>query len=69
MHVLCIDIVFDYCKLCYFVIQNKVKCIEHFLCQIVSQSPAIMHMLDKSGSCSKFENYHRPEGFPVGMSA
>nr|XP_046199978.1 microphthalmia-associated transcription factor-like isoform X3 [Oncorhynchus gorbuscha] len=31
----------------------------------VSQCPAIMHMLDKSGSCSKFENYHRPEGFPV----
>lgn len=34
---------------------------------IVSQSPAIMHMLDKSGSCGKFENYQRPEGFPVGM--
>ncbi|XP_045062777.1 microphthalmia-associated transcription factor-like isoform X2 [Coregonus clupeaformis] len=31
----------------------------------VSQSPAIMHMLDKSGSCGKFENYPRPEGFPV----
>ncbi|XP_034446055.1 melanocyte inducing transcription factor b isoform X2 [Hippoglossus hippoglossus] len=31
----------------------------------VSQSPAIMHMLDKSGSCGKFENYQRPEGFPV----
>ncbi|KAM6929378.1 LOW QUALITY PROTEIN: microphthalmia-associated transcription factor-like [Lycodopsis pacificus] len=28
----------------------------------VSQSPAIMHMLDKSGSCG---NYQRPEGFPV----
>lgn len=33
---------------------------------IVSQSPAIMHMLDKSGSCGKFDNYQRPEGFPVG---
>lgn len=32
----------------------------------VSQSPAIMHMLDKSGSCGKFDNYQRPEGFPVG---
>ncbi|XP_040008467.1 melanocyte inducing transcription factor b isoform X1 [Xiphias gladius] len=31
----------------------------------VSQSPAIMHMLDKSGSCGKFDNYQRPEGFPV----
>uniref|UniRef100_A0A3P8YWU1 BHLH domain-containing protein n=1 Tax=Esox lucius TaxID=8010 RepID=A0A3P8YWU1_ESOLU len=31
----------------------------------VSQSPAIMHMLDKAGSCGKFENYQRPEGFPV----
>uniref|UniRef100_A0A3Q2SYF9 Melanocyte inducing transcription factor b n=1 Tax=Fundulus heteroclitus TaxID=8078 RepID=A0A3Q2SYF9_FUNHE len=30
----------------------------------VSQSPAIMHMLDKSGSCGKFDNYQRPEGFP-----
>lgn len=33
---------------------------------VVSQSPAIMHMLDKSGSCGKFDNYQRPEGFPVG---
>ncbi|XP_062315356.1 microphthalmia-associated transcription factor-like [Osmerus eperlanus] len=31
----------------------------------VSQSTAIMHMMDKSGSCGKFENYIRPEGFPV----
>ncbi|KAF7210610.1 melanocyte inducing transcription factor b isoform X4 [Nothobranchius furzeri] len=31
----------------------------------VSQSPAIMHMLDKSGSCGKFDSYQRPEGFPV----
>uniref|UniRef100_A0AAQ4QWY6 Melanocyte inducing transcription factor n=1 Tax=Gasterosteus aculeatus aculeatus TaxID=481459 RepID=A0AAQ4QWY6_GASAC len=32
----------------------------------VSQSPAIMHMLDKSGSCgNKFDSYQRPEGFPV----
>uniref|UniRef100_A0A3P9L097 Melanocyte inducing transcription factor n=3 Tax=Ovalentaria TaxID=1489908 RepID=A0A3P9L097_ORYLA len=31
----------------------------------VSQSPAIMHMLDKSGSCGKFDTYQRPEGFPV----
>ncbi|XP_061700296.1 melanocyte inducing transcription factor b isoform X2 [Syngnathoides biaculeatus] len=30
-----------------------------------SQSPAVMHMLDKSGSCGKFDNYQRPEGFPV----
>ncbi|XP_055787577.1 microphthalmia-associated transcription factor-like isoform X1 [Salvelinus fontinalis] len=30
----------------------------------VSQSPAIMHM-DKSESCGKFENYQRPEGYPV----
>ncbi|XP_061652366.1 microphthalmia-associated transcription factor-like isoform X2 [Phyllopteryx taeniolatus] len=31
----------------------------------VSQSAAVMHMLDKSGSCGKFDNYQRPEGFPV----
>ncbi|XP_030623011.1 microphthalmia-associated transcription factor-like isoform X5 [Chanos chanos] len=28
-------------------------------------APAMMHMLDKSGSCGKFESYQRPEGFPV----
>uniref|UniRef100_A0A8C6WYI1 Melanocyte inducing transcription factor n=1 Tax=Neogobius melanostomus TaxID=47308 RepID=A0A8C6WYI1_9GOBI len=33
----------------------------------VSQSPAIMHMLDKSGSCGKYESYQRAEGFPVGI--
>lgn len=27
-----------------------------------------MHMLDKSGSCGKFDTYQRPEGFPVGTS-
>uniref|UniRef100_A0A8C9TA46 Melanocyte inducing transcription factor n=1 Tax=Scleropages formosus TaxID=113540 RepID=A0A8C9TA46_SCLFO len=31
----------------------------------VTPAPALMHMLDKSGSCGKFENYQRPEGFPV----
>ncbi|XP_031421975.1 microphthalmia-associated transcription factor-like isoform X2 [Clupea harengus] len=31
----------------------------------VTPSPAMMHMLDKPGSCGKFENYQRPEGFPV----
>ncbi|XP_032366326.1 microphthalmia-associated transcription factor-like [Etheostoma spectabile] len=31
----------------------------------VSQSPAIMYMMDKSGCCGKFDNYPRPEGFPV----
>ncbi|XP_013866349.1 microphthalmia-associated transcription factor isoform X6 [Austrofundulus limnaeus] len=35
----------------------------------VSQSPAIMHMLDKSGSCGKFDTYQRPEGFPVEVRA
>uniref|UniRef100_A0A8D3BZL3 Melanocyte inducing transcription factor n=1 Tax=Scophthalmus maximus TaxID=52904 RepID=A0A8D3BZL3_SCOMX len=35
----------------------------------VSQSPAVMHMLDKSGSCGKFDSYQRPDGFPVGTSA
>nr|XP_061803605.1 microphthalmia-associated transcription factor-like isoform X3 [Nerophis lumbriciformis] len=30
-----------------------------------SQSPSVMHMLDKSGSCGKFDNYQRTEGFPV----
>lgn len=35
----------------------------------VSQSPAIMHMLDKSGSCGKYDSYQRPEGFPVEVRA
>uniref|UniRef100_A0A3B4APL2 BHLH domain-containing protein n=1 Tax=Periophthalmus magnuspinnatus TaxID=409849 RepID=A0A3B4APL2_9GOBI len=34
-----------------------------------SQSPAIMHMLDKSGSCGKYDSYQRPEGFPVEVRA
>uniref|UniRef100_A0AAV2M014 MiT/TFE transcription factors N-terminal domain-containing protein n=1 Tax=Knipowitschia caucasica TaxID=637954 RepID=A0AAV2M014_KNICA len=33
------------------------------------QSPAIMHMLDKSGSCGKYDSYQRPEGFPVEVRA
>ncbi|XP_051961181.1 microphthalmia-associated transcription factor-like [Xyrauchen texanus] len=31
----------------------------------VTPSPAMMHMMDKPSSCGKFENYQRPEGFPV----
>uniref|UniRef100_A0A671MD36 Microphthalmia-associated transcription factor-like n=1 Tax=Sinocyclocheilus anshuiensis TaxID=1608454 RepID=A0A671MD36_9TELE len=31
----------------------------------VTPSPAMMHMMDKPSSCSKFESYQRPEGFPV----
>ncbi|XP_035244126.1 melanocyte inducing transcription factor a isoform X1 [Anguilla anguilla] len=31
----------------------------------VNPAPAMMHVLDKPGSCGKFENYQRPEGFPV----
>ncbi|XP_058619169.1 melanocyte inducing transcription factor b isoform X2 [Onychostoma macrolepis] len=31
----------------------------------VNPSPAMMHMMDKPSSCSKFESYQRPEGFPV----
>lgn len=46
---------------CFFSLKRN----SHFF-HAVSQSPAIMHMLDKSGSCGKFENYQRPEGFPVG---
>uniref|UniRef100_A0A671KW85 Microphthalmia-associated transcription factor-like n=1 Tax=Sinocyclocheilus anshuiensis TaxID=1608454 RepID=A0A671KW85_9TELE len=31
----------------------------------ITQSPAMMHMMDKHSPCSKFESYQRPEGFPV----
>ncbi|XP_057219074.1 melanocyte inducing transcription factor b isoform X2 [Triplophysa rosa] len=31
----------------------------------VIPSPAMMHMMEKPSSCGKFENYQRPEGFPV----
>uniref|UniRef100_A0A673KJA1 Microphthalmia-associated transcription factor-like n=1 Tax=Sinocyclocheilus rhinocerous TaxID=307959 RepID=A0A673KJA1_9TELE len=34
----------------------------------VTPSPAMMHMMDKPSSCSKFESYQRPEGFPVGTN-
>ncbi|XP_033982201.1 microphthalmia-associated transcription factor-like isoform X1 [Trematomus bernacchii] len=30
----------------------------------VSQSTALMHMLDKSGSCGTYDDYQSPEGFP-----
>ncbi|KAM6977356.1 melanocyte inducing transcription factor b [Aplochiton taeniatus] len=30
-----------------------------------SVSPGIMHILDKPVSCGKFDNYQRPDGFPV----
>ncbi|XP_041955423.1 microphthalmia-associated transcription factor-like isoform X2 [Alosa alosa] len=35
----------------------------------VTPSPAVLHLLDKAGSCGKFENYQRPEGFPVEVRA
>lgn len=31
----------------------------------VTPSPAMLHMMEKPSSCGKFENYQRPEGFPV----
>ncbi|XP_039626836.1 microphthalmia-associated transcription factor-like isoform X3 [Polypterus senegalus] len=39
------------------------------MCQLVTPAPAMMHILDKSGSCGKFENYQRTEGFPVEAEA
>ena len=37
------------------------------ICQLVTSAPGMMHILDKPGSCGQFENYQRPDGFPVGM--
>ncbi|XP_052454795.1 microphthalmia-associated transcription factor-like isoform X1 [Carassius gibelio] len=31
----------------------------------VAPGPGMMHIMDKPGSCGKFETYQRPEGFPV----
>uniref|UniRef100_A0AAY4EDW2 BHLH domain-containing protein n=1 Tax=Denticeps clupeoides TaxID=299321 RepID=A0AAY4EDW2_9TELE len=31
----------------------------------VTPTPTMMHVVDKPGSCGKFENYQRQEGFPV----
>ncbi|KAM4612886.1 melanocyte inducing transcription factor a [Polymixia lowei] len=31
----------------------------------VTPAPGMMHVLDKPGSCGQYENYQRPEGFPV----
>ncbi|XP_041638943.1 melanocyte inducing transcription factor a [Cheilinus undulatus] len=31
----------------------------------VTPAPDMKQVLDKTGSCGQYENYHRPEGFPV----
>ncbi|XP_016421063.1 microphthalmia-associated transcription factor-like [Sinocyclocheilus rhinocerous] len=33
----------------------------------VTPAPGMMHMMDKPGSCGKFDTYQRPEGFPVDL--
>lgn len=60
----------DYVFYCLVLHFNSVHCDNenNIITHVVSQSPAIMHMLDKSGSCGKFDTYQRPEGFPVGTS-
>ncbi|XP_058855948.1 microphthalmia-associated transcription factor isoform X3 [Acipenser ruthenus] len=35
----------------------------------VTPAPAMMHILENSGSCGNFESYQRPEGFPVEAEA
>ncbi|XP_041129554.1 microphthalmia-associated transcription factor-like isoform X2 [Polyodon spathula] len=35
----------------------------------VTPAPAMMHILENSGSCGSFESYQRPEGFPVEAEA
>lgn len=39
------------------------------LCQIITPAPGMKQVLDKPGSCGQYENYQRPEGFPVGKTS
>lgn len=33
---------------------------------LITPAPDMKQVLDKPGSCGQYENYQRPEGFPVG---
>ncbi|XP_070757976.1 melanocyte inducing transcription factor a isoform X4 [Enoplosus armatus] len=35
------------------------------ICQMITPAPGMKQVLDKPGSCGQYENYQRPEGFPV----
>lgn len=39
------------------------------ICQIITPAPGMKQVLDKPGSCGQYENYQRPEGFPVGKQS
>lgn len=39
------------------------------ICQIITPAPGMKQVLDKHGSCGQYENYQRPEGFPVGKQS
>lgn len=35
----------------------------------MTPAPDMKQVLDKPGSCGQYENYQRPEGFPVGKQS
>ncbi len=43
---------------------NAQDTIKQIICQIITLAPGMKQ--DKPGSCSQYENYQRPEGFPGG---
>lgn len=53
---------------CQYCVQfgNAQDTIKPSICQIITPAPGMKQVLDKTGSCGQYENYHRPEGIPVG---
>lgn len=45
---------------------NSQHTVKSIICQIITPAPGMKQVLDKPGSCGQYENYRRPEGFPVG---
>lgn len=48
---------------------NARDTIKSIICQIITPAPGMKQVLDKPGSCGQYENYQRPEGFPVGKQS
>lgn len=48
---------------------NAQDTVKSIICQIITPAPGMKQVLDKPGSCGQYENYQRPEGFPVGKQS
>lgn len=56
---------------CQYCVQfgNAQDTIKSIICQIITPAPGMKQVLEKPGSCGQYENYQRPEGFPVGKQS